>query len=158
MRFQGLYSLLHHLYTSYCQSSHMDRIKLGVVHVPLFQDSSRSGSNLATSSTNFWSPLTPDLLTCIVPESELSSVLVALLLDPGIRFEAECQPIGDDLVVRCSLVPSDGQGSNWRTKAKGDRSKLLKKLFYELRTGWDGGGDWLMATTVSRASARAPPL
>lgn len=131
----------------------MDRIKLGVVHLALPQGEIPF-NGLASSSTNSWSPVTPDLLTCIAPESELTSVLVGLLLDPGIRFEAQCQIIEDALVVRCSLVPSDGQGSDWRRKGKGSRMKLLKRLFYELRTGWDGerGQDWVLATNVSRSA------
>lgn len=127
----------------------MDRINVGVIHLPLPQTLSESPSVLASTSANPWSPLTPDLLTCLAAESELSTVLVNLLLDSGIRFGAQCQVVKDELVVRCSLVPSDGQGSDWKQKARLDRSKLLKKLFYELRTGWDGGGDWVMETQVS---------
>ena len=130
----------------------MDRVNLGVVHLPLSESIADSPPSLASSSTNSWSPVTCDLLSCIAPASALTTVLVGLISDPGIRFEAECQVIRDVLAVRCSLVPLDGQGSDWRKKAKGDRSKLLKKLFYELRAGWDGGGDWIMATTVSRPS------
>lgn len=128
----------------------MDRIQLGVVHLPTSAGAGGLDPDLATSSTNPWCPLTTDLLTCLSYGSELSSTLIALLQDPGISFEAQCQVIEGDLVVRCSLLPSDAGGSNWRRKGKLDRSKLLKKLFYDLRSGWDGAGagDWLLATTV----------
>jgi hypothetical protein len=101
-----------------------------------------------------WIPITLDfidsgLLDAFTPSSELIGLLGTLLADPGIGLEAECRPSESRLVVRCSLIPSDGRGADWRNKPKKDRGRALKKLFQHLRSGWYGEGDLVLARGVS---------
>lgn len=130
-------------------------MQLGVLYLAI-HDPARAASSLATTSINPWCPLSTDSISrlgelCSSPD--LVTLLDKLLHDPGIRFEAQCQVLGADLVVRCSLAPSDGRGASWRARAK-DRSKLLAKLFGVLRQGWDVNGDsdavadYVLATKV----------
>lgn len=129
----------------------MDRLHLG----SLLLDLRAAGNNAKSEEGNeTWFPLTPDflgagLLTNFSTSDESVALLADLLADPGIGFEAECRVTNPYLVVRCSLIPSDGRGGDWRRKPKKDRSRSLRRVFAELRHGWDIAGDRVLAKRVS---------
>lgn len=131
----------------------MDRVQLGTLQLDLRATGEAALSNTATST---WFPLTTDfldagLLNNFSTSDDLVTLLAELLADPGIGFGADCQVAPPHLVVRCSLIPSDGHGGDWRKRPKKDRSRTLRRLFAALKHGWDGdgGGDWVLAKRVS---------
>jgi hypothetical protein len=129
----------------------MDRVQLGTVHLDLRATAEVEEPDEANQT---WFCLTPDfinagLLTNLSTSDELVALLSELLDDPGIGFEAECRVEPPQLVVRCSLVPSDGRGGDWRKKPRKDRARALRRLYAGLKSGWDGGGDRVL---VKRAS------
>jgi hypothetical protein len=131
----------------------MDRVQLGTLHLDLRAEGEVQEPNEACST---WFRLTPNsisagLLTNLSTSDELVTLLAELLEDPGIGFQAECRIKPAHLVVRCSLIPSDGRGGDWRKKPKKDRARALRRLFNKLNSGWDGGGDWILAKTVSHS-------
>lgn len=137
----------------------MDRVQLGAIYLPS-HDSDHAESSSAAATT--WSPVTSDkirsgFLSSLSPAEETIVLLRDLLGDPGINFEAEYQRCDGKLAVRCSLIPSDGRGGNWRKRSRVDRAKLLKRLFLELKSGWEGGGDWLLASLVSDLNTGISP-
>ncbi|ORY35502.1 P-loop containing nucleoside triphosphate hydrolase protein [Naematelia encephala] len=103
------------------------------------------------SSSDSWTPLDEVFLRSDIftPESsEQVSTLLHALGDPGLSLRASWRMRGISLVVRVSLLPSDAPGSIWRRvrDRKGERCKILRKLFFHLRRGWDTGqGGYLMA-------------
>ena len=101
-----------------------------------------------------WYPLTPQIIHSIdwpTSSRDLASTIGFLLQDEGLGFTATYKREVVGLVVRVSIAPSDDPTSLWKRTSdhKGKRSSHLKKLFYELRQGWDGQGDWLMKRSVS---------
>jgi hypothetical protein len=132
----------------------MDRVQLGVLHLDLHPVDLEDCAIALGDTEAGWIPITlgfidSGLLDSFTPSAELVSLLNTLLADPGIGFEAECRPSDSRLVVRCSLIPSDGRGADWRNRPKRDRGRALKKLFQHLRSGWYGGGDLLLVRCVS---------
>jgi hypothetical protein len=126
----------------------MDRVQLGT----LLLDLRAADPNAAINPT--WFALTSQfidagLLTNFSTSDELVALLSDLLADPGIAFQAQCRVAHPHLVVRCSLIPSDGRGGNWGNRPVKDRGRALRKLFGNLRDGWDGEGDWVLARRVS---------
>jgi len=129
----------------------MDRVQLGTLQLDLRAGGEVQEPNEANST---WFRLTPDFINAgLLPPSpttdELVTLLAELLEDPGIGFEAECRVGRSHLVVRCSLIPSDGRGGDWRKKPRKDRARALRRLFSKLKNGWDGEGDWILAKRVS---------
>jgi hypothetical protein len=129
----------------------MDRVQLGTLHLDL-----RAGGEVQEpyEANSTWFRLTPDfinagLLTNLSTSDELVALLSELLDDPGIGFEADCRVGRPHLVVRCSLISSDGRGGDWRKKPRKDRAQSLRRLFNKLKNGWDGEGDWILAKRVS---------
>ena len=134
----------------------MDRVQLGTIHLDLRAPDANTVANPT------WFALTPQfinagLLTNFSSSEELVALLAELLLDPGISFQAECQVAHPHLVVRCSLIPSDGRGGNWRNRPVKDRGRALRKLFGSLQDVWDREGNWVLARKVSlrRIQAKA---
>jgi hypothetical protein len=130
----------------------MDRLQLGTLRLDLRV---KEEDPSLTTEDRIWLPLTSEsidagLWTDLSTSEEMISLLAELLADPGIAFEAEGRVASPHLIVRCSLIPSDGSGSDWRKKPRKDRSRVLRRLFAELRAGWDGEGDCVMAKRVSR--------
>ena len=128
----------------------MDRVQLGTLQLDL-----RAGGEVQDpgEADSTWFRLTPDsinagLLTNLSTSDELVALLAELLDDPGIGFEADCRVGRPHLTVRCSLIPSDGRGGDWRKKPRKDRSRALRRLFNKLNNGWDGEGDWILAKKV----------
>ena len=131
----------------------MDRVQLGTLQLDLRAGGEVQEPNEANST---WFRLTPDFINAgLLPPSpttdELVTLLAELLEDPGIGFEAECRVGRSHLVVRCSLIPSDGRGGDWRKKPRKDRARVLRRLFNKLNNGWDGEGDWILAKRVSHS-------
>jgi hypothetical protein len=131
----------------------MDRVQLGTLHLDLRAGGEVQEPNEASST---WFRLTPDfinagLLTNLSTSDELVALLAELLEDPGVGFKAECRIKPAHLVVRCSLIPSDGRGGDWRKKPRKDRARALRRLFNKLKNGWDGEGDWILAKRVSHS-------
>jgi len=132
----------------------MDRVRLGTLHLD-----SRAGREAREpdEADSTWFRLTPDfinagLLADLSTSDELVALLSELLDDPGIGFEAECRIESPHLVTRCSLIPSDGRGGDWRKKSRKDRARALRRLFAKLKNGWDGEGDWVLAKRVESIS------
>jgi hypothetical protein len=131
----------------------MERVQLGTLNLDLRAAGEVQEPNEADPT---WFRLTPDfinagLLTNLSTSDELVTLLSELLDDSGIKFEAECRVGRPHLVVRCSLIPSDGRGGDWRKKPRKDRARSLRRLFNKLKNGWDGKGDWILAKRVSRS-------
>lgn len=131
----------------------MDRVQLGTLHLDFRAGGEVQEPNEASST---WFRLTPDfinagLLTNLSTSDELVALLAEILDDPGIGFEAECRVGPPHLVVRCSLIPSDGRGGDWRKKPRKDRTRSLRRLFNKLKNGWDGEGGWILAKRVSHS-------
>ena len=129
----------------------MDRVQLGTLQLDL-----RAGGEVQDpdEADSTWFRLTPDsinagLLTNLSTSDELVALLAELLDDPGIGFEADCRVGRPHLTVRCSLIPSDGRGGDWRKKPRKDRSRALRRLFAKLKNGWDGEGEQVLAKRVS---------
>jgi hypothetical protein len=135
-------------------SSTMDRVQLGTLLLDLRTKDLDDCSSVSEASETGWIPVTSSfidsgLLDDLTISSELVALLAELLADPGIGFEASCRPWRSNLVVRCSLITSDGRGADWRKKPKRDRGRALKSLFRYLRSGWYGEGELLLARRVS---------
>jgi hypothetical protein len=126
----------------------MDRVQLGTIHLDL------RAADVNAAIKPAWFALTPQfidagLLTNFSTSDELIALLKELLADPGIAFQAQCRVAHPHLVVRCSLIPSDGRGGDWGNRPGKDRSRALRKLFGNLKDDWDGEGNWVLARRVS---------
>ena len=111
-------------------------------------------SGPSQSENTPWVSLSVDVLeTFTVRDEYLEPVtaLAALLRHPGIELAARYRIRKDTLVIRISLLPSDGLGSVWKQVV--DRSAMrrrsLSQLFRHLQDDWDGGGAFLLANKVS---------
>jgi len=131
----------------------MDRVQLGILYLDL-----RAGREVQepNEEDSTWFRLTPDfinagLLADLSTSDELVGLLSELLDDPGTGFESECRVDSPHIIARCSLIPSDGRGGDWRKKPRKDRARALRRLFAKLKSGWDGEGDWVLAKKVSQS-------
>lgn len=131
----------------------MDRVQLGTLHLDL-----RAGREVQEpdEADSTWFRLTPDfinagLLADLSTSDELIVLLSELLDDSGIGFESECRVESPHMIARCSLIPSDGRGGDWRKKPRKDRSRALRRLFAKLKIGWDGEGEQVLAKRVSQS-------
>jgi hypothetical protein len=119
-----------------------DRVQLGTLLLNLRAPEAQADQEATTS----WFALTPEFINSglfanISTSDDYISLLSELLADPGIEFRAECRVSHPFLIVRCSIIPSDGKGGDWRKKPKKNRSRSLSRLFDGLRAGWDGQVD-----------------
>jgi len=134
----------------------MDRLQLGTLRLDL----TAALAPVVSASTNSrWFTITPDIIESPLWRYSTTSentinLLSDLITDPGIGFEAQYQVSSPVLLVRCSLIPSDGRGGDWSLKPRKDRGQTLERLFSGLWDGWDGGGDHLLAERVRPLSEK----
>ena len=131
----------------------MDRVQLGTLYLDLRAGREAQEPNEEDST---WFRLTPDfinagLLANLSTSDELIALLSELLDDPGIGFESELRVESPHIIARCSLIPSDGRGGDWRKKPRKDRARALRRLFAKLKNGWAGEGEQVLAKRVSHS-------
>lgn len=126
-------------------------VQLGTLHFDLITGPSTSNSD--------WNSLSLDSLDhlCVTEESrEPYDTLRDVMKDEGLGVKASYKISGRGLIVRVSILPSDSKESTWKRTAYKSRNREshLKKLFWYLREGWEGDGDYVMARKVGRGDAR----
>jgi hypothetical protein len=131
----------------------MDRLQLGILQLDLTATQGIPAPAAAAATNPRWFRITPDIIDSPLWRYSTTSedtidLLSDLITDPGIGFEAQYRISSPHLLVRCSLLPSDGRGGDWQLRPQKDRGETLKRLFSDLRDGWDEGGDRLLAERV----------
>lgn len=123
-------------------------VQIGTIHLDLV-------SGPSSSTPTPWAPLSLLHLRDLEVTHESRSILDALkdvMKDPGLGFEGTFRIDGMGMTIRASILPSDSKESTWKRtayKAK-HRDAYLNTLFWHLREGWDGQGEYVMARKVSQ--------
>jgi hypothetical protein len=76
-------------------------------------------------------------------ESTIETLL--FLLGDGIGFGGEVSTTPEIAIVRVWMIPRDTAPWSRRSSSRG---RYLKRLFYDLKKGWDGDGENLMSMNV----------
>jgi hypothetical protein len=127
-----------------------DNVQLGTLRLDLFS---------GPSTPSDWVQLSIETLATLAEavldaSKDLLRTIRYLLNDSGLGFQATYRRHQTGLTIRASILPSDARDSTWkRIGGRGaikERANHLRKLFWHLRSGWDGEGDYLMTRTVRR--------